>query len=75
METITDNDYLIDPCLPPFGSVEDAQIVAKCARDLDKVARRCADPIRRTMIETAAAALWETSVETYAHVFRLRGAK
>lgn len=72
---ITDADYKLDPCLPPLDSLSDARIVAKCARDLDIVARRCQDPIKRTMIKTAAASLWDTSVETYAHMFKSRGSK
>ena len=73
METITDSDYVMDPTLPPFGSVNDAQTAARSAAELDQLAKRCNDPIKASMIRTCADALWQSSLDTYSFVFRQRG--
>lgn len=70
---VSDADYILDPCLPPFGSVHDAQTAARSATELDKLAARCSDPIKASMMKTCADALWQSSIDTYSFVFRQRG--
>ena len=72
-EHVSDADYQLDPCLPPFGSVHDAQTAARSASELDQLAKKCSDPIKASMIKTCADALWQSSIDTYSFVFRQRG--
>ena len=72
-DAVTDPDYLIDSDLPPFDSIADARSAAKCAEQLDQLAKKCQDPVKSSMMKTAARALWDNSLSTYVHVFRQRG--
>ena len=70
---VSDADYILDPCLPPWGSVHDAQTAARSASELDQLAKKCSDPIKSSMMQTCADALWQSSIDTYSFVFRQRG--
>ena len=75
METITDSDYILDLDLPPFSTMSDANTAAKVAVELNQLAARSSDPIQSQKIKAVARAMWQCSLGTCAHVFRLRGAK
>lgn len=72
--TVTDSDYIINPTLPPFDNLPDASDAAKQAVEIDKAANLCGDPVKRTMLKTLAASLWDRSVQTYINVYNQRGA-